>query len=128
MVTNHVVHKCCAWIPCEESSKVNKTRGQRSTRPHPPVSSYGHALIDAVGVARDDVVELVRHATGARHIGNASRSIQTRGHNVVHHATGVANLETPWLDATNLEYRGMQFITQRGVTSMSKSSNDGRVA
>ena len=37
-----------------------------------PVSSDGHALIDTIGCPGDDVVQLIGHATRARHIGNTS--------------------------------------------------------
>ena len=50
LIPHHVIHKCRSRIP---------------------VTSDGHAFIDAVGGSWDDVVEFVRHSTWSRHVGNA---------------------------------------------------------
>ena len=49
MVADDVVHKC--------STRIS-------------VSTNGHTLVDTIGRARDDVVELVRHSSRTRHIGH----------------------------------------------------------
>lgn len=67
-----------------------------------PVSSDGHAFINAICSARDDVVQLVGHASRAGHVRHASRTVQFGGQDVVQHAARVADLEAARLDATNL--------------------------
>lgn len=67
-----------------------------------PVSSNGHAFIDSISSARDDVVQLIGHASRARHIRHTSRTVQFGGQDVVQHSTCVANLKATRLDATDL--------------------------
>eukprot|EP01137_Pigoraptor_chileana_P036093 Opistho-2@31092 len=65
------------------------------------VSTDRNALVHTVGAARDDVIEFVAHATRARNIRDAAGAVQTGRHNVVEHATSVANLKAAWLDSAN---------------------------
>lgn len=67
-----------------------------------PVSSDGHTFIHAICGAGDDVVQLVGHSAGARHVCNAARAIQFGSQDVVQHAACVADLKTARLDATDL--------------------------
>eukprot|EP00123_Amoebidium_parasiticum_P009668 comp19635_c0_seq1/m.23182 comp19635_c0_seq1/g.23182 ORF comp19635_c0_seq1/g.23182 comp19635_c0_seq1/m.23182 type:complete len:487 (+) comp19635_c0_seq1:1309-2769(+) len=65
------------------------------------VTANGNALKHTVGVAGNDVVELVGHATRPRHIGHRAGAIQLGRDDVVHHAASVADAEAAGLDATH---------------------------
>lgn len=58
------------------------------------VTSDGDAFINAICVPGHNIIQLVRHASGPGHVRHAPRPVQSRGENVIHHATGVADLET----------------------------------
>ena len=69
------------------------------------VATNGHALVHAVGVARDNVVELVGHAARLGHVRNAAGAVQLGVDDVVHHAARVAHLEAAGLDASHLKIK-----------------------
>mmetsp|Transcript_65820 Transcript_65820/g.170882 ORF Transcript_65820/g.170882 Transcript_65820/m.170882 type:complete len:209 (-) Transcript_65820:242-868(-) len=60
-----------------------------------------HAFVDSVGVAADDVVQLVGHPTGLGDVCNRARAVQARHHDVVEHAAGVPNAQAAGFDATH---------------------------
>mmetsp|Transcript_35104 Transcript_35104/g.88484 ORF Transcript_35104/g.88484 Transcript_35104/m.88484 type:complete len:204 (+) Transcript_35104:681-1292(+) len=60
-----------------------------------------HAFVDSVGVAADDVVQLVGHPTGLGDVCNRARAVQARHHDVVEHAAGVPNAQAAGLNATH---------------------------
>jgi hypothetical protein len=65
------------------------------------VTTNGNTLVDTVGVLRDNVVELVGHTTRLGDITNGTLAVELGGNNVIHHATGVTDLEATGLDATD---------------------------
>lgn len=68
-----------------------------------PIPSNGHSLVDSIGSAGDDVVELVGHPSRARHVRHAPWSVELGGQDVVQHSSGVADLETARFDPSNLD-------------------------
>ncbi len=66
-----------------------------------PITANGHALVDAVGVLGDDVVQLVGHAARLGHVADRALAVELGGNNVVHHAARVADLEAAGLDAAD---------------------------
>mmetsp|Transcript_46225 Transcript_46225/g.142995 ORF Transcript_46225/g.142995 Transcript_46225/m.142995 type:complete len:588 (-) Transcript_46225:519-2282(-) len=66
-----------------------------------PVAANGNALVDAIRVAADDVVQLVGHAPGLGDVGNGAGAVQAGHHDVVKHATRVADAEAARLDAAH---------------------------
>lgn len=65
------------------------------------IASDGDSLVDTVRSARDDIVELVGHATRSGDVGDATRSVEFRHQNVVQHAARVADLETTRLETSH---------------------------
>mmetsp|Transcript_13165 Transcript_13165/g.52746 ORF Transcript_13165/g.52746 Transcript_13165/m.52746 type:complete len:1108 (+) Transcript_13165:373-3696(+) len=70
-------------------------------RPRVPVAADGDALAHAVRVARDYVVELVRHAARLGHVAHRARPVELGGDDVVEHAARVADAEAARLDAAD---------------------------
>jgi len=66
-----------------------------------PVASDGDALVDAIRVLAQDVVELVAHPSRARDVGDRARAVQLALDAVVNHAARVADAEAPRLDAAD---------------------------
>lgn len=65
------------------------------------VTANGNTLVNTVGVLRDDVVQLVGHATGLGDVSDGAFAVEFGGNNVVHHPTGVANLISARLNTTH---------------------------
>lgn len=65
------------------------------------VSTNGNTFVDTVGGVADDVVQLVGHTSGLGDVSDGSWAVKLGGNNVVHHSTGVTDLERSWLDSTN---------------------------
>ena len=80
LISEHVIDKCRAGIS---------------------VTADGDAFKDAVGGVGDDVVQLVRHATGLGHVRDRAGPVELGRDDVVHHAAGVADLERTGLDAAD---------------------------
>ena len=65
------------------------------------VTANGHTLIHTVGSVGDDIVQLVRHAAGLGDVANGAVAVELGSHDVIHHATSVADLICTGLDATD---------------------------
>lgn len=65
------------------------------------VTTNGDTLVDTICSLRDDVVQFVGHTTGLRNIADGTLAVELGGNNVVHHTTGVTNLESTRLNTTN---------------------------
>jgi hypothetical protein len=65
------------------------------------VTTDGNTLADTVGGLLNDVVELVGHTTRLGNVGNGTGAVELGGNDVVHHTTGVTDLESTGLDTTN---------------------------
>lgn len=65
------------------------------------ITADGNPFVNAVGIARHNIVKFVRHSARSRYISDAAWSVQFRRKNIVHHPTGVADFETTRLDSTN---------------------------
>lgn len=65
------------------------------------VSTNCHTLVHTIGGVADDVVELVGHTTRLGDVSDGTLAVELGRNNVVHHTTGVTDLERSGLDATN---------------------------
>mmetsp|Transcript_23113 Transcript_23113/g.64129 ORF Transcript_23113/g.64129 Transcript_23113/m.64129 type:complete len:367 (+) Transcript_23113:930-2030(+) len=65
------------------------------------VATDGHALVDAVRVPADDVVQLVGHATGLGDVSDGARAVEAGHHDVVEHAACVPDPQAAGLDAAH---------------------------
>lgn len=81
-----------------------------------PVPANGHTFKNAIGGAGNDVVKFIGHATRAGHVSHAARPIELGGQDVVQHASGISDLETAWLDSSNLETNANVFLV-KGIHS-----------
>lgn len=105
LITQHMVSKHGAWI---SEGKCEIIRQFRPSSLHTagiyiPVPTNGHAFENTVCGAGDYVVEFVGHATWAGHVGHAARTIKRGGEDVIQHASSVPDLETAWLDSSDLD-------------------------
>jgi hypothetical protein len=65
------------------------------------VTTNGNTLVDTIGVVGNDVVQLVGHTSGLGDITDGTLAVELRGDDVVHHTSGVTDLEATGLDTTN---------------------------
>ncbi|KAI6762874.1 hypothetical protein HG530_008854 [Fusarium avenaceum] len=65
------------------------------------ITTDSNTLVHTVGVLGDNVVELVGHTTRLGDVANGTLAVKLGGNNVVHHTTGVTNLEAARLDTTD---------------------------
>src|SRR5579871_4145369 len=75
-----MINKGCAWIS---------------------VTTNGNAFKNSIRGICNDVVQFVRHATRLRDVCDGARAVELGCNNVIHHTTGVANLERTRFDAAN---------------------------
>src|SRR5271155_753007 len=74
---------------------INKRRARVS------VAANCDTFIDTICVVANNVVQLVGHAARLGDVADGALSVQLGCHNVVHHATSVADLECARLDAAD---------------------------
>jgi len=65
------------------------------------VTTDSNTLVNTVGSVGNNVVKFVGHTTGLGYVGNRARSVELGSNNVVHHTTGVTDLEAARLNTTN---------------------------
>ena len=65
------------------------------------VTTNGNTLVHTIRRLGDNVVKLVGHATGLGDVANGALAVELGGNNVVHHTTGVTDLEAAGLDTTD---------------------------
>mmetsp|Transcript_60820 Transcript_60820/g.98467 ORF Transcript_60820/g.98467 Transcript_60820/m.98467 type:complete len:506 (-) Transcript_60820:816-2333(-) len=65
------------------------------------ITSDSDALVHAVSLLGNHVVELVGHASGLGDVGHGAGAVEPRHDDVVQHAAGVANTQATWLDASH---------------------------
>src|SRR6266576_3729624 len=62
------------------SEQVIDERGSRVA-----ITTDGNTLVSAIGIQREDIVQLIRHATRLRNITNGAWAVELGCNNVIHH-------------------------------------------
>lgn len=106
LVAQHMVRKHRGWVSEEElwiKSQLTPHLNPEPKSTYVPIPTDGHTFKYTISGAGDYIVKFIGHAAWSGHIGHASWAIQLGGEDVIQHASRIPDLETAWLDSSNLD-------------------------